>query len=759
MNRALILAGGEGHRLRPLTCSNPKAMLPVCGTPLISYTIDSLKRQGFDPIFIAADRLSDVLTEHLDGFSGLDFIISQAPDGNCPPVSKAAGETNGDITVISGGLLFNTDLNAAIAAHRRSKADVTVVTAVTDNPSESVLATVKNDIVTGIIPNPARESCISELAVTGIFIVSSAAAEKAGRYGDILKEFIPALIRQGDKVLNFTAQGTFININTPEDLFTASNAVLEGKIPSINGHIIRKREERPELDISVPAYIADSADIAPHAVIGRGTVIGENVTVCRGAKLNGAIVMDGAFIGERVTVNGGIIGMGARLLSGASVFEGAVIGDGAVISEQAAVQCGVKIWNGKRVESYAHAAQNVKYGSPAPVRIGEDGICGEVNSLITPQTAALTGSSLASLAPCGGKIGIAYKNDPASKCLALALASGVTAAGADAWIFGAATAPALEYCTAISGLTAGCRVDGGVTAKISFCSGDGLPLSRKEEKIIEEGISRGEYKRAAFNRFGQFRSSSAIVNLYRNMLENLSPSALKGMRAVLNTPGISVNEMCGGIFDKISDKDGSPIVFHISSDGKRTSAYTEETGYIFEEKLVLLCCIERFKRGMDIALPYDFPHAADILAERYGRKVLRYSLCPSDKMDRNDREARKLAMETPYVRDGAALSLSVLNTLSRSGKSLSQALSELPEAAFVTRFAAVENLSVRRLRQLYGESCLSEASGDGIVLNDKRGRVFIRPVKSQKGILIKAESYSMEAASELCDFYGEPPRV
>ncbi len=754
MNRALILTGGEGHRLRPLTCSTPKAMLPVCGTPLISYTLDTLRRQGFDPILIAADRLSDVITEHLDGFTGLDFIISKAPEGTCPPLSKAAAEAEADddITVISGGLLFETDLNAAYAAHRKSKADITVITTVTDDPSENVLAAVSDGLVTDIIPHPARTGCISELAVTGIIIVSAAAAEKAALYGDILTEFIPALIRQGGKVQNFTAMGTFISVNTPEDLFAASNAVMEGKIPDIKGHIIRKREERPELEISVPAYIAESADIAPHAVIGRGTVIGENVTVCRGAKLNGAIVMDGAFIGERVTVNGGIIGFGARLLSGASVFEGAVVGDGAVISEQAAVQCGVRIWNGKRVDSYAHASENIKYGSLTPVRIGEDGICGETGSLFTPQAAALAGSSLASLAPSGGRIGIAYKDDPASKSLALAVASGVTAAGADAWIFGAASAPALEYCTAVSGLTAGCRIDGGVTAKISFCSGDGLPLSREEEKVIEEGINRGEYKRAAFNCFGQFRSSSAIVNLYKNMLESSAPSALKGLRAVLNTPGSSVNEVCGGIFDKISDKEGSPIVFHISSDGRRTSAYTEETGYVFDEKLILLCCTERFEQGLDIALPYDFPKAADRLAEKYGRKVFRYSLCPSDKTDKKNPKARKLAMETPFVRDGAALALTTLKILSRSGKSLAQALSELPKSAVVTRFAAVENLSVRRLRQLYGESCcLSEESGDGIVINDKRGRILIRPVKSRKGIIIKAESYSMEAASELCD--------
>lgn len=749
INRALILAGGDGLRMRPLTCTKPKAMLPVCGSPVISYTLDALKRQGFKSVLIAADRLSNVLTDHLDGSPGVDFIISSSPEGTCRALSRAAEFCNGeDMVVISGSLLFDTDLSAAAAAHSEAGADITVVTVKTDRPAEYAAVVTEKGFVTDIIPDPSRESCISDLAASGIFIISPKAA-KNGFGGDILTELIPETVKRGGKVLSFTAEGTFAGINIPEDLFAAARAVFEGKIPAVKGtesNFVRKRGERPELDISVPVYAAGSADAAPHTVIGRGTVIGENVTVCRGAKLNGAIVMDGAFIGERVTVNGGIIGTGARLLSGASVFEGAVVGDGAVIAEQAVVQCGVKIWNGKHIDSYACASNDIKYGFLSPVKIGEDGICGETGSVMTPQAAASLGSALASL---GGKIGIGFRDNPASESLALAIASGVTAAGAEAWIFGAATAPAAAYCTAVGKLSAGCFADAGVTAKISLCSGDGLPLSRSEEKIIEGGINRGEYRRAAFNRFGRLRDASALVYLYKNMLEETAPHSLKGIRAVLNTSGSAVSGMCGGIFDSISDRNGSPIVFHIGGNGKGTSAYTEETGYVFEEKLILICCKRRFEQGYDIALPYDFPRAADRLAESFGRKILRYSGCPSDK---GDRTARKLAAETPFIRDGAALALAVLETLAAHGRGLAEEVSELPEMALATRFVAVDGRPVRLLRKLCQGN---RATGDGIVINDKRGRVMIRPVKTEKGVLMRVESFSVEAASELCDFYQD----
>ena len=546
--------------------------------------------------------------------------------------------------------------------------------------------------------------------------------------------------------MSYTAEGYFCSISTIEGYFAANNDVLSGTYPRRPENIVRTAEARPELKLLPPVYIAPSAEISAGVEIGAGTIIGENVTVCRGAKLHGAILMDGSFVGERATVNNGIIGTGARLLTGSSVYEGAIVGDSAVISEQAVVRSGVKIWNGRHIDSYSCAAQDIKYGFLTPMRIGEDGICGETGSIITPQTAAACGSALASL---GSKIGIAYKDSPASKSLAMAVAAGVTSAGGEVWFFGASSAPALEYCTAKSGLAAGCWVEAGITAKIRLCSGDGLPLTRSEEKIIEGGVNRSEYKRASFSKFGEIRDAAAITRLYSAMIETAAPKNLTRIKAVLNTSGTAVDELCGGILNKINNKNGSPIVFHIGSDGKGVSAYTDETGYVFEEKLLLIACMRRFAMGYDIALPYDFPKAADRLAKKFGSRILRYSGCPSDP---TDSEARRLAAETPFVRDGAALMMSVLEVLESRGITLAEAVAELPDMALSTRFVAIDKQPVRLLRSIFAGGT---ATSDGVEINDRKGRVLIRPVKTEKGVLMKVESYSMEAAAELCDFYQD----
>lgn len=746
---ALILSGGDALRMRPLTCTRPSAMLPVCGVPLAEYTVRTLRKAGYSNIIFAADRLSAEISGYFEDDGDIDFIISPVPEGTCYALSEAAEAVDhGEyITVVYGNLLFEADIAAAEEFHAASAADVTIITKKAVSGEDSILTVSKDGRVSEVIPCAARENCRSDNAAAGIFIFSRRAAAEAESSGkDILTDFIPDLIKKGRIVADFPSDGFFCPVNYPEGYFSANAAVLSGSLSFIPENVIEKAEAFPGAKIIPPVRIPPSADIASGAEIGAGTVIGENVTVCRGAKLRGAIIMDGAYIGERVSVTGAVIGSGARLLAGASVNEGAVIGDSAVIAEQAVVNSGVKIWNGRHIDAYATAAQDIQYGFLAPVKIGEDGICGETGSIINPQTAAAAGSALASL---GGRIGVGYKDSPASESLAMAVAAGITAAGADAWLFGETSGPELDFCVARSGLAAGCRVEAGITAKLKMCSGDGLPLSRSEEKIIEGGINRSEYRRAGFNHFGKIRDSAAITRLYRNMLEKAAPERLTKIRAVINTSGASVSGICEEILDRINDRGGKPVVFHIGNDGRGASAYTDETGYILEEKLMLIACRRRFEQGHDIALPYNFPKAADGLAEKYGRKILRYSGCPSDP---SDGEARRLAAETPFVRDGAALMFAVLEAMEEHGTLPAEELRGLPEIAVSTRFVAIDKQPVRLLRSIFTEK---QVSGDGVMIDDRRGRIFIKPVKTGKGVIMQVESYSAEISAELCDFYQD----
>ena len=719
---ALILTGGEGSRLRPVTDNTPAALLKICNKPLIDYTLDALRKQGYKTISVAADRRSDLVAEHLADCPDTELIFSTLPCGSCLPVARAANEFESFLTVIFGNILFDFDLSAAEKFHAATGADVTIVTRIVDTPSHhSVAAVDENNRVITVIPDPARESCHSDLALTGIFILDKSVAQAAENYDHLLTDFLPKIVTSG-KVMNFTSDGNFYSIATPDDLFAVTKALA---------HNLDHEE-----------LIAPSAQISGGVKLSSDTVIGENVTICRGAELHGAIISEGAFIGERVKV-GGFIGKGAKLLSGAVVENGAIVGDNSIIGEQAVVHSVVKIRSGARLEAYS-AVKSDTGGAVLPLKITDDGICGETGSVITPQLAAIAGSAVAAL---GGKIGIAFHGGNAAECLALALSTGIVAAGGEAWLFGASSEPALCFCTEKSGLSACCYIDSSVTTKIRLFSGDGLPLSRREEKLVEQGL-QGSYRTAAFNRFGKIKDVSAMTEMYVNVLEKAAPEKLSEIRAVLNTSGKTVSEACEKILDKINCKDGSSVVFHINSNGRGTSAYTDKTGYVFEEKLIMICCKNLFEQGRDIALPHDFPAAVEKLAEEYGRKVHRYSSCPSDN---SDFYARRLALEAPFVSDGAMLMFAVLSVLESRGVTLAEAVGELPESAVCTRFVPISKHPLKLFRKEESK----RVSGDGITFSSEKGQVHIRPVKTEKGILMQAESFSMEAASELCDFYQD----
>lgn len=743
---AVILSGGDGMRLRPLTCSLPKVMLKVCNIPLLEYNLSALKRHNISCI-IAADRFSNIIAEHFDPEhkAAPRFSFAKSPEGTSAALQKAV--TDSDIPpsepllVVNGGALADFDYGGIVRAHKRDGHAVTLILKKVPFPTDGIAAVEENGVLTDLIPCQPRESCASDKILTGSFVISGGAAARITEYGgDLYRDVIPAMLKSGLKIHTVTEEGFFAFLQTPDDLMKLNRDVLFGVYPHKPRTVTNDGRDA--------VCIGRNCDIAPDAELADGAVIGDNVFIGSGAKICGGIIGSGAYIGRRATVNYAIIGKNARIGESAAVFEGAVIGEGAVIEESAAVNPNVRIWNGRHIEPFACAANDIKYGFARPAALDEEGITGETNGIITPQLAATVGSAAAS---AGRRTAVGCGNGAASEALALAVISGIMAAGSDVWFIGRSTLPELAYCAKLCGAEISCYVEAGVTAKLRFLSADGLPLSGSQERLIEKGINRGEYRRSGFTRFGKTSFCGEIRSLYRGRIWDIMPKSAKGIKIIINTPCGRISELCDSIMRDISDKNGTPTVFHIGGDGVKISVYTEDTGYIFHDKLALICCKSRLERGETVSLPEDFPHAAEALSEKYGGRILRYSFCS----DGSDSEARQAAESTEFIRDGVILMAELLNIMRESGKTLKELCAELPDYATVNRFIALDAAKLGHtalLRELCTEKQLR---GSGVTINDRRGRVMIRPVKTGKGVMMHVESYSAEIASELCDFYQD----
>lgn len=742
----VILAGGDGLRMRPLTCSLPKALLPVADANLLEIAVATVVRNHFEKCIISADYLSSQMTELYDKLSmsgtDIDFSVLSIPVGTTTAITVALKNINDTALILPCDVVHNFRIDEFIKFHRSSKADVSVIVKRNiDCDGKCGVYFDKHNVIRKIIKSPSEQNNVGIAVMTGICILSENAVLTAGMYnGDFITETLPLMLKNGMRICAFEESGYSLDVNTPQDLLNAQYDALSAKFVLPKKLLSKNYGD----NIQQPVFIDKTAVIDKTATISAGTVICANVTVEKHAKVRGGLLLNGAYIGERASVNNAVIGSSARLLSSSAVFEGAVVGENAVVANGAVVNPCVRIWNGKHVESDTNAVSDIKYGFAKPLKLDDEGICGETNGLVTPQIASALGSTLASV---GNRVAVGYRDTDASHSLALAIASGIMSAGGECWMFSQSCETELGFCVQKCNLDIGCFVDAGVTAKLKFVSSDGLPVGRNTERIIENGLNRNEYRKCGYTHFGTIKPCNDIKSLYVQYLRGLLPLSLAGMNVCINTASERIETVCRELFDGVNDRNGERIIFHISSDAKKITAYTEETGYIFYEKLVLLCCLKCFESGIDVAVPYSFPSAVDRLAQQYNRKVLRFS---TTAQNNDETQARQQAVSLMFTTDAMVLMLTILDILSTEKKSLKDAVSRLPSFSASVRYVPLEKQQTEALSTVCTEE---KRNGDGYIFDDSRGRVLIRPVKTGKGVMMYVESFNAETAGEICDFY------
>ncbi|MFA5658806.1 MAG: sugar phosphate nucleotidyltransferase [Oscillospiraceae bacterium] len=753
--QAIIMAGGEGTRLRPLTCGIPKPLAPLCGRPVLEYILELLKSHRFNQATLTLMYQGDRIVSHFDddSFEGmaLDYSFEDFPLGTAGCVRLASKED--EALVISGDAMCDFDLTTAIDFHKKNNADATIVVKRVADPREFGLVLFdEQGRITGFAEKPSFESCTTDMANTGVYILSKSVLEliPENKKCDFAQDIFPLMLKKNMRLFAFEEAGYWCDIGDFKSYIKCQRDMLEGKVSCrlsghrrLDGTITADSGSFRGVKLVPPCYIGKNVSIGEGSIIEAGSVLCDNVTVGGKTKIHGAVILDGAFLGDRVSCVEAVVCESARLLRGSSVFEEAVIGEGAVIGENSVVEAGVRIWQGKQLERGVCASYDVKYGNAKAIFLDEEGLAGETNGDITPQLAAALGAA----ASCcqGGSVSVGYKNEKSAKALAFAFISGAMSAGRSVLDFGECTEPSLAFCMKAAESEIGCFIDGGNTVRLKILSENGLSPTRAQERKIEAGLNRSEYRRAAFNEFGEYKRASDILELYEANIRKILPPDLNGIRAEFKTTSMKIAELIDRTITPLVDIDGERIVVHISGDGKKASPYSDETGYIFYEKMVLLGCKIVFEQGRDVALPFSFPAAADELAKKYNRRVLRYFNCTCDK---SDSEARRLAADSAFVNDGVLLSAMALSYIRSMSISFKKAVENIPQFFSTTRFVSMETPPAQLLKKF----CTEKAGlGEGVILNEAKGRVLIRPSKAGKGVMMFVESLKSETASELCD--------
>jgi mannose-1-phosphate guanylyltransferase len=347
--QALVLAGGEGTRLRPLTLSVPKPVMPLAGRPFLSFMLDWLGRHGVDEAILScgfkSDSVEAVLGSRHDGIR-LHYVVEDEPLGTAGPVRLAAdrGLVADRLLVLNGDTLTDLDLTAELEQHERTGAVATLaLVSVEDTSSYGVVPTGEDGQVEAFLEK--TDNPPTDRINAGAYVLDRSVVDRipAGRAVSFEREVFPALV--GDGLYGYLAEGYWIDIGTRERYLEATYDLLAGSVESS----LPPRDETGSLVGA--GCITSGARIGPMSVLGRHCSVGDRSVVER------SVLHDDVRVGADCTVEGAVLAAGVRIGDGVHVEETAVIGAGARVEAGARIERGALIEPGAEVGSGERVAR------------------------------------------------------------------------------------------------------------------------------------------------------------------------------------------------------------------------------------------------------------------------------------------------------------------------------------------------------------------------------------------------------------------
>ena len=338
---AILLVGGKGTRLRPLTLSAPKPLLPTAGVPFLAHQLTRAAECGVTHVVLATSYRAEMFAEAFgDGSSfglSIEYVYESTPLGTGGGIRNAASRLRGGqddpVVILNGDILSGHDLPAQVDLHRKMDAAVTLHLVEVDDPSRyGCVPTDGSGRVTAFLektPNP-----VTNRINAGCYVFRRSVIDTipAGQVVSVERETFPELIEADAVIMGYAESAYWLDVGTPEAFVRGSCDVVLGRMPS------------PALPGSCgESLLLTGACVAADATVTGGTVVGIGAAVEGGATVHGSVVFDDARIGKDAIVRDSIVGRGAVIESG-SVIDGAVIGDGASIGPGNELARGVRVW-------------------------------------------------------------------------------------------------------------------------------------------------------------------------------------------------------------------------------------------------------------------------------------------------------------------------------------------------------------------------------------------------------------------------------
>ena len=549
--KAVIMAGGEGSRLRPLTSNMPKPMLPLLNAPMMEHIVTLLKKHGFDDIVVTVAFMANVIRTYFGDGSEFGvrmvYATEEHPLGTAGSVRNAMDELDERFLVISGDVLTDIDLSAMVAFHDEHKAMATIGLCHVENPLEfGIVITREDGSIERFLEKPTWGQVFSDTINTGIFVLEPEIfdAIPPDRPVDFSAEVFPRLLDDGQPVFGAIADGYWEDVGTLEAYVRAHKDALDGKVVlDITGFELSDgvwlgegAEVHPEAKVEGPAVIGDYCRIEAGARLGEYTVLGNNVRVREGADLERVVVHDNTYLGGGVRLRGTVVGRACDLRSGVRCEEGVVLGDQSFVGDNAVLGSGVKVYPFKTVEAGAIINTSIVWESRgARSLFGRDGVAGLANVDVTPELATKVAMAYASTLKKDTTVITSRDSSRSARMLKRAMMAGLNAGGVNVLDLEVASVPVTRFLTrqpiAAGGLTVRLIEGDSQSVVIRFFDGHGLDLSESDQRKVERLFNREDFRRALPAEIGDIGFPPRALEHYTAALEaTVDTELIRGKR-------------------------------------------------------------------------------------------------------------------------------------------------------------------------------------------------------------------------------------
>ncbi|HEY0826572.1 MAG TPA: sugar phosphate nucleotidyltransferase [Bacilli bacterium] len=795
--KAVIMAGGKGSRMRPLTCQIPKPMVPLLNRPCLEYIIELLRNHGITEIAVTVQYLSEVIINYFGDGSKygvkLHYFEEPLPLGTAGSVKNAESFLDEPFIVISGDGLTDFDLTKAIHYHKSKKSLVTLVLTPMNAPLEyGVVMTDSSGRIQRFMEKPSWSEVFSDTINTGIYILQPEVLQsfEKGITYDFSTDLFPLLLSLGEPLYGYVAEGYWSDIGNLHQYRQTQFDMLDKKVKVriaaqevLPGIYVEESVQLPsKVKCSSPVFIGPhcsigyGAEIGEYSVIGRNTVLGNNVSLER------SILWDGVFIGEGSEMFGTTVCNHSTIGEVSSLADGSIIGTRCNLGRKTVIRPNVKLWPGKYILPGSTVHTSIIWGEQTSGSLfGSLGILGIPNVEMTPEFASKLAAAYGTTLPTGSTIGVSSSSHKFAILMKTSFILGLHSAGIHTMEISSTMTAAVRPC--ISRL----KLQGGIHFRIiqpfnekrlliEFMDHLGLPLTKGQERQIDHAYGQENYVRSDMEHTGANKNYDHSDEDYLSGLIsdlNVEPIHQAKFEVILHYNQYHLERMVSpwlqrlncktqSLFsDELTLQELSDIVVnnhanfgvHLDGNGQNMTLFTDKGIVVPEDTLMTLKILVLLSLNKDtvVGIPVSAPEIIETLAASLPGRIVRTKETARAMMEVGVHQPFHLLFDDVY-----ALS-KIMEYLACEHLTLTEAIHKIPKFYILREEVPCPWEDKGRIMRLIMNETKDKPVElmDGIKIYNDEGWVLIMPDSEEPSFRIIAQSHTITSAENLVLSYSQ----